>query len=162
MRNVFPPSNALPCRALLYPKSIPRHATPILVNHVSAVLLRIVRLREQHTVVSAGLFVFAYAAWLEVESVLRLTGSAQDARCDHNAVPLLSLSLHLPASFPRRGWREARELDFVASQQVSSGLSSRWAMYIPGAVSTTGADNHEPNRPIVVVSREAIEVAHTW
>ena len=49
-------------------EAVALHATPILLDHALAVPLRIVAIREEHTLVSGGFFVLANAAWLAMVS----------------------------------------------------------------------------------------------
>lgn len=54
---------------LLYRKPKPPHATPILIHHALAILLRIITIGEQHAFVASGFLVFADTAGLFRSSV---------------------------------------------------------------------------------------------
>lgn len=53
---------------LSYLKAISRHTVLVLHDKTLTLLLRVVRLREQHAFVSGGFLGLADATWLQVES----------------------------------------------------------------------------------------------
>ena len=63
------PVSTTPSLSFCFPsyfEPIARHTTLVLLNRALTVFLRVVTLREQHAVVSAGFLVFADTAWLYV------------------------------------------------------------------------------------------------